>query len=132
MPSEDSSNRSTQVNLENLKMKLVVSALVLVLLAIASCEADKPSGPVGQQQELRQGRSISGNGNSNMIEHSSGKSRIEQEKRQVQEFLTTKNIFKSIMKLLFGNQEEISATSRHVLGMVGKVSVQQKLTNQTR
>lgn len=116
-------------------MKLLVSALVLVLMvAVVSSEADKlAAGPTNgqqQQQELRQGRSLAGNansmnslnGNSNMIEHSSGKSRIEQEKRQVQEFLTTKNIFKSIMKLLFGNQEEISATSRHVLGMVGKVS----------
>jgi hypothetical protein len=79
----------------------------------------------------RQGRSISSsgnagnsllnNGNLNVIEHSSSKSRLEQEKRAVQEFLTTKNIFKSIMKLLFGNQDEISATSRNVLGVLSKV-----------
>lgn len=80
--------------------------------------------------EQRQGRSISaagtaGNsllsGSSNIIEHSTGKLKLEQEKRAVQEFLTTKNIFKSIMKLLFGNQDEVSATSRNVLGVLSKV-----------
>lgn len=119
---------------------LFIATLVcsISLTAVAS-EQSGTQANKQQQQQLsanldRQGRSLASsssgnvnnlsqnNGNSNIIEHSSSKSRIELEKRQVQEFLTTKNIFKSIMKLLFGNQEEISATSRHVLGILGKVS----------
>jgi len=113
------------------RMNLLVSAAVLVFVVMGSSSADQSlnGNVLGQQQAQlstadRQGRSIAGNNLShNSIEHSSSKSRIEQEKRQVQEFLTTKNIFKSIVKLLFGNQEEISATSRHVLGILGKVSL---------
>lgn len=100
--------------------------------AAASAPSSVPASP-SNIQEARQGRSISsggssGNslssGSSNIIEHgSSFKSRkdLEAEKRQVQEFLTTKNIFKSIMKLLLGNPDEISATSRNVLGILSKV-----------
>uniref|UniRef100_A0A6G1SAU0 Uncharacterized protein n=1 Tax=Aceria tosichella TaxID=561515 RepID=A0A6G1SAU0_9ACAR len=97
--------------------------------AVAPSNSNKQHQP--QANNERQGRSIStsgntsnnllNNGNLNVIEHSSSKSRLEQEKRAVQEFLTTRNIFKSVMKLLFGNQEEIGATSRHVLGVLSKV-----------
>lgn len=120
-------------------MKTLVSVLILVALAATSSAAlehqaskQQATGGSSLMAEQRQARAISssgGNGNSllgglghsNTIEHSSSKSRLEQEKRQVQEFLTTKNIFKSIVKLLFGNQDEISATSRHVLGVLSKV-----------
>lgn len=124
-------------------MNALVSVVVLVLLGLtlsAVAEQTASNQANKAQIEQRQGRSISGNSgsinslshssqsvssgsNSNVIEHSTGKSRLEQEKRQVQEFLTAKNMFKSIIKLLFGNQEEISATSRNVLGIIGKVSL---------
>lgn len=71
----------------------------------------------------RQSRSIGSSSSSNMIDHGNGKSKIEMERKQVQEFLTTKNILKSIMKLIFGSQDEISATSRNVISILGKVSV---------
>lgn len=71
----------------------------------------------------RSGRAVSNLASANMIENNTEKARIEIETRQVQEFLTTKNIFKSIVKLLFGSSEESKATSRHVLDILGKVSV---------
>lgn len=98
-------------------MKIIVSAALLAVLAIQLGQAIEHLG------EHRQGRSLSSSsGNSNMIDHSSSKSKIDLERRQVQEFLTTKNIFKSIVKLLFGSQEEVSATSRNVISILGKVS----------
>lgn len=101
-------------------MRVLISAAVLAILAVQLSEAEHLSQNI---VENRQGRSLSSNsGSSNMIEHSSSKSKIELERRQVQEFLTTKNIFKSIVKLLFGSQEEVSATSRNVISILGKVS----------
>lgn len=96
----------------------------MAILAFVAIEIGQAAEHLGQNvAEHRQGRSLSSsNGNSNMIEHSSSKSKIELERRQVQEFLTTKNIFKSVMKLLFGSQEEVSATSRNVISILGKVS----------
>lgn len=123
--------------------RLFVGALVLIAIALAPihCEPQGSNASLKQstdgQQAVagngRQGRAIGGQGasanqllshhgtSSNTIEHNSSKSHFEAEKRQVQEFLTTKNIFKSIIKLLFGNQDEISATSRNVLGVLTKV-----------
>lgn len=116
-------------------MNVLISVLVLALISVNLSMAEQSSGQQQQQQQVadstnldRQGRSLSNlssansNGNSNIIEHSSNKARIEQEKRQVQEFLTTKNLLKSVIKLLFGNRDEINATSRSVLGILGKVS----------
>lgn len=116
---------------------LVVLVSLLALAAVSASGADQQaanklaSTSATQQALERQGRSLgssSSSGNalsssSNTIEHSSSKSRMESEKRQIAEFLTPKNIFKSIVKILFGSQEEISATSRHVLSILGKVSV---------
>lgn len=72
----------------------------------------------------RQGRSLSNSGNANMIEHNSYKSKLEMERRQVQEFLTTKNILKSIVKLIFGSQQEMAATSRNVISILSSVSIE--------
>lgn len=107
-------------------MNLLVSTTITILALLAL------TGSLGsateQQPSNRQGKALSSSGNSansisnsNVIDHTSSKSRIELEKRQVQEFLTAKNLFKSVMKLLFGNQDEISATSRHVMSILGKV-----------
>lgn len=108
---------------------LVVLVSLLALIAVSCGSAEQANKLTAQQALERQGRSLSstGSGNalssSNTIEHSSSKSRMEQEKRQIAEFLTPKNIFKSIVKILFGSPDEISATSRHVLGILGKVSL---------
>lgn len=51
--------------------------------------------------------------------------RMEKEKQlatnEISQFLNTKNIVKTIVKLVFGNSEESSATSRHVLNLLVKV-----------
>lgn len=51
--------------------------------------------------------------------------RMEKEKalatNEISSFLSTKNIVKTIVKLVFGNSEESTATSRQVLGMLVKV-----------
>lgn len=50
------------------------------------------------------------------------KLRYEQDKKEVSGFLNTKNILKTVVKLLFGTTEESSATSRQVLNVLVKVS----------
>lgn len=108
---------------------LLASALVvLTVLAVAS-PLTVGAEQTGNNMMERQGRSVSGNSHNkeinngaNSIDINSQKAKIELEKREVQNFLTTKNILKSIMKLLFGTQEEVGSTSRHVLGVLEKVS----------
>lgn len=48
--------------------------------------------------------------------------RYEEEKKELGQFLNTKNMLKTIIKLLFGSTEESAATSRQVLNVVVKVS----------
>lgn len=50
------------------------------------------------------------------------KFRYEQDKKEVSTFLNTKNILKTVVKLLFGTAEESTATSRQVLNVLVKVS----------
>lgn len=71
----------------------------------------------------RSARSLSNLASANMIEHNSIKKDLEIEKREISDFLKTKNIFKQIVKLLFGRPEEVTATSREVLGVFKKVSL---------
>ncbi|RWS29224.1 secreted protein-like protein [Leptotrombidium deliense] len=49
------------------------------------------------------------------------KFRYENDKKDISNFLTTKNIIKTMVKLLFGNNEESTATSRQVLSVLVKV-----------
>jgi len=42
-------------------------------------------------------------------------------KQELQQFLNTKNLIKTVVKLLFGNNEESTATSRQVLNVFVKV-----------
>ena len=50
------------------------------------------------------------------------KYRYEQDKKEVGTFLNTKNILRTVVKLLFGSSEESSATSRQVLNVLVKVN----------
>lgn len=50
------------------------------------------------------------------------KYRYEQDKKEVGNFLNTKNLIRTVVKLLFGSSEESSATSRQVLNVLVKVS----------
>lgn len=106
---------------------LIVSALVVIaVLAVGSLTVEAEQ--TGNMMVERQGRSLGSshskeiNNGANSIDVNSQKAKIESEKREVQNFLTTKNILKSIMKLLFGTQDEMAATSRSVLGILSKVS----------
>ncbi|RWS05198.1 secreted protein-like protein [Dinothrombium tinctorium] len=49
------------------------------------------------------------------------KFRYENDKKEISNFLNTKNIIKTVVKLLFGNNEESTATSRQVLSVLVKV-----------
>jgi len=49
------------------------------------------------------------------------KFRYEEDKKEISTFLNTKNIIKTVIKLLFGNNEESAATSRQVLNVLVKV-----------
>lgn len=111
--------------MNNLVSATAILVLVAVTLGHAASEHASSTSSKHQVALLeRQGRSIdTSSGKSNIIEHhGSKKLDLEKEKRAVQEFLTTKNIFKSIIKLLFGNPDEIHSTSRSVLTVFGKVS----------
>lgn len=118
-------------------MNLTGSVILLVLVAAGSAlSLEQQAQSVqesNQKLETRQGKSVGANyssgnsitnGNSNVIEHhsTSSKAALAAEKRTVAEFMTPKNILKTIVKLLFGNQDEVAATSRNVLSVLGKVS----------
>ena len=49
------------------------------------------------------------------------KYRYEENKKEVNNFLSTKNLIRTVVKLLFGNSEESTATSRQVLNVLVKV-----------
>lgn len=49
--------------------------------------------------------------------------RYEEDSKEVASFLNLKNIFKTLIKLIFGSEEESKATSRQVLNVFVKVSV---------
>lgn len=107
------------LNLNNYLLPLISALLVCTNFS----RADHQFGGTLERTE----RAVSHLASANMIENNTEKARIEMETRQVQEFLTTKNIFKSIVKLLFGSSEESKATSRHVLDILGKVSVRTRV-----
>lgn len=46
------------------------------------------------------------------------KLRYEQDKKDLQSFMTTKNLFKTAVKILFGTSDESAATSRQVLNVL--------------
>ena len=48
--------------------------------------------------------------------------RYDQDSKEISAFLNTKNIFKTLVKLFFGTNEESTATSRQVLNALVKVS----------
>jgi hypothetical protein len=78
-------------------MKLLLGCLLVMLtLTIVSCADEE------KQSDIR-------------------KLRYEQDKKEVSGFLNTKNILKTVVKLLFGTTEESTATSRQVLNVLVKV-----------
>lgn len=86
-------------------MKLATITVLLVLVAAAYATALAAETP-GEQ---RQGRA------------EERKYKYEQDKKELSTFLNTKNLLKTVVKLLFGTSEESSATSRQVLNVLVKV-----------
>jgi len=78
-----------------------------VTIWLTSCLAEKSDNVTDSNQ--RQGRA------------DERKFRFDQDKKELSQFLNTKNIVKTIVKLLFGSTEESSATSRQVLNVLVKV-----------
>ena len=85
----------------------VIVFLLTVWLALAL--AQKSENATESQTNQRQGR------------FDERKFRFDQDKKELSQFLNTKNIVKTVVKLLFGSTEESSATSRQVLNVLVKV-----------
>ncbi|CAG2163914.1 unnamed protein product [Oppiella nova] len=84
----------------------VIVFLLTVWLALAL--AQKSENATESQTNQRQGR------------FDERKFRFDQDKKELSQFLNTKNIVKTVVKLLFGSTEESSATSRQVLNVLVK------------
>jgi len=85
---------------------LVLLSLLATLLALSLAQSDNATDT---QTNSRQAR------------FDERKFRFDQDKKELSQFLNTKNIVKTIVKLLFGSTEESSATSRQVLNVLVKV-----------
>ena len=51
------------------------------------------------------------------------KARFDTEKKEITGFMNTKNLFKTVVKILFGSSEESAATGRQVLNVLVEVSL---------
>lgn len=86
-------------------MKVVIVFFALLgLLAAVSAASDNKSSTV--EDKTTDSRKLA---------------RFEQDKKEVTSFLNAKNIVRTIVKLVFGTNEESTATSRQVLNVLVKV-----------
>lgn len=94
-------------------MKSLTIALIFgVTIATALASTSSPASPSSESKS-----------NSITDSFDERKLRFEQDKKEVSGFLNTKNILRTVVKLLFGTTEESTATSRQVLTVLVKVSV---------
>ena len=93
-------------------MKLLTIGVILTItIATALASNSVPSSSSPAQSESKQSNPD--------IDR---KLRFEQDKKEVAGFLNTKNILRTVVKLLFGTTDESTATSRQVLNVLVKVS----------
>lgn len=95
-------------------MKFAAVCLLIAFASIASAlpsdnSTDVPHPHPGANRQDRQAR------------YDERKYRYDQDKKEISTFLNTKNILRTLVKLLFGNNEESAATSRQVLNVLVKV-----------
>jgi hypothetical protein len=83
--------------------------LILFAASLALTSAQKSDNVTEDQSSQRQAR------------FDERKFRFDQDKKELSQFLNTKNIVRTVVKLLFGSTEESSATSRQVLNVLVKV-----------
>lgn len=107
-------------------MKLLTIGVILAITlatALASNSASSPaSSPSLSSSSSSSTQSESGKSSNSGDAFDERKLRYEQDKKEVSGFLNTKNILRTVVKLLFGTTEESTATSRQVLNVLVKVS----------
>lgn len=89
---------------------LIASTVTLLLLVTFVTAANSTAGSSRQAKAFRMAESNSRQGSDKPIASN-----------EISQFLNTKNIVKTIVKLVFGTSEESTATSRQVLNLLVKV-----------
>jgi hypothetical protein len=105
-------------------MKLFVFTCLIAFMALASASssADKSFASASSSADKSSEKSDnSTEQTSRQARFDDRKFRFDQDKKEVSQFLNTKNIVRTIVKLLFGTTEESTATSRQVLNVLVKV-----------
>jgi len=90
-------------------MKYLILLYVIAAALLSVSLAEKADNLTEAQNSTRQAR------------FDERKFRFDQDKKELSQFLNTKNIVRTMVKLLFGSTEESSATSRQVLNVLVKV-----------
>lgn len=90
-------------------MKILLISCVLLTTLVALSQASNSTAEV-EKGANRQARTFE-----------ERKYRFDQDKKEISQFLKTKNIIGTFVKLLFGSTEESSATGRQVLSVLVKV-----------
>jgi len=97
-----------------MKLFVFICLIAFIGLSSASSSAEKSS-------EKSEKSDNSTEQTSRQARFDDRKFRFDQDKKEVSQFLNTKNIVRTIVKLLFGTTEESTATSRQVLNVLVKV-----------
>lgn len=106
------------------KQKILLStfgASLFLLCAILSTEVVDGANATVSRRDVH-ARFDEHNGNFNMKA-----ARLSQDKREIIQFLNTKNVIKTMYKILFGDNKDSVATSRQVLNVFVKVRKQTKV-----
>jgi hypothetical protein len=90
-------------------MKLIVGVCMFAVLVALSSASSAADNATSSAQPTRQAR------------FDERKFRYDQDKKDLTQFLNTKNVVRTLVKLLFGSSEESTATSRQVLNVLVKV-----------
>ncbi|XP_015790103.1 uncharacterized protein LOC107366969 isoform X2 [Tetranychus urticae] len=85
-----------------MKVSVVLVFTVIFISASVSASDENSSTSVAARQARFEERKL----------------RYEQDKKDIQSFMTTKNLFKTVVKILFGTSDESAATSRQVLNVL--------------
>lgn len=119
------SSRSSSSRLLNLST-VGASAALLLLVAILATEVVHGANATVSRREVPSHHhrfdehSIGGTGSSSSQQINKA-ARLSQDKREIIQFLNTKNVIKTMYKILFGDNKDSVATSRQVLNVFVKV-----------
>ncbi|XP_015915872.1 uncharacterized protein [Parasteatoda tepidariorum] len=99
-------------------MKIFIVTLLLVASAFALPNQEEKTARAARFDE----RKFSNNKHASLTSND-----LDSNKKQVSQFLTSKNVIRTLVKLIFGNDEESAATSKQILNIF--VSVLDMLKN---